>query len=435
MVSAVLPAIPRVLTALCEWYGCVMFLLPMKKRFSPAVTALLLALALPVQMGLQYAASLLNTSALGFYLGMSANVGFMFLTMLCCCEMERNGCLVWTMFAFSTAEFLASLHWQIVGGLWQQTLLFSAGSLLLALVLFGASTISSEVMIRASDPSSKRYPGIVTLTVVAITLLQFVGSNVIPNIMPWQETRWLRFSFGLTRTLVDAVGITILFLFAKIQEEHAQRREMDALAQIMHMQYQQHLDFMETSAYISRQCHDLKHQVAAFRSACTSEEQESYLRELEAMIARYNFYCNTGNKVLDSILTQKAIYCGQHDIRLSYETDGSALEGLPVRALCVLFGNLLDNAIEAVSEVRESENRQIFLEVFEKADFRMIQVENYCEKMPALENGLPKTTKPDKSMHGYGLKSVQYTVQQHGGTLRCTWEDGWFIAKILIPRS
>lgn len=93
------------------------------------------------------------------------------------------------------------------------------------------------------------------------------------------------------------------------------------------------------------------------------------------MITRYNSYCNTGNKILDSILTQKSIFCGQHNICLSYNVDGSVLNDLSVRELCVLFGNLLDNAIESVEKITAPENRQIVLDVFQKGGFRMIKVE------------------------------------------------------------
>lgn len=92
-----------------------------------------------------------------------------------------------------------------------------------------------------------------------------------------------------------------------------------------------------------------------------------------------------------------------------------------------------NNAVESVVKVMEQENRQILLEVYQKDGFRMIQVENYCNDAPLLIDGLPQTTKADKFMHGYGLKSVQLTVQKLNGTLRCTYESGWFTAKILIP--
>ncbi len=46
---------------------------------------------------------------------------------------------------------------------------------------------------------------------------------------------------------------------------------------------------------------------------------------------------------------------------------------------------------------------------------------------------LPQTTKRDKRYHGYGLKSMQATVEKYGGSFSINGADGWFDLDILIP--
>ena len=63
----------------------------------------------------------------------------------------------------------------------------------------------------------------------------------------------------------------------------------------------------------------------------------------------------------------------------------------------------------------------------------MICLENYCEEKLDLLQGFPDTTKEDKKNHGYGLKSIRYTIEKYRGTMTLHTENNWFVMRILIP--
>ena len=65
----------------------------------------------------------------------------------------------------------------------------------------------------------------------------------------------------------------------------------------------------------------------------------------------------------------------------------------------------------------------------------LIQVSNYCETSIKIKNGYPVTTKADKNSHGFGIKSIKYTVEKYHGTLTYNINKNWFELKILIPQS
>ena len=436
--SAALPAIPRVLTGLAEWGAVLLAVIMLPKRFPKAVTGVFLALFLPIQIVLRCVGSYEVGDALMmvFFTGMVVNLCFMFLCIFMLAKVRVPVALFFWAAAFLWAEFAASLSWQICGFFMDApTLLSLSGALLTLLPLTGCS-VGAWLLFRDKAEILEEYPWEMAALAVIIALLTFLASNT--NVL--QQTLWhesdsrpLRMMIGTIRTLVDLAGVVLFFLMVKNTQKKRLERDMAAINGLVNLQYQQYLDFRDRSAYIARQCHDLKHQVAALRKNCTPEEQEQYLSELEDSINRYSLNCNTGNPVLDTILTQKLLYCGAHDIQLGYTAEARELEALSTRDICIIFGNLLDNAIEYVSELQDPERRQILVNAATANQFLHIEVENCCDWEISPSSTLPATTKQDRTNHGYGGKSVAYTVEKYGGTMQVQAADGWFTVSILIP--
>ena len=101
--------------------------------------------------------------------------------------------------------------------------------------------------------------------------------------------------------------------------------------------------------------------------------------------------------------------------------------------ISALFGNMLDNAIESVCRQKNQEKRLIGLYVTREKQFLRIRTENYCEEKLEFRNGLPVTTKADKHLHGYGMKSIRTIVEKYGGSAVASQKNNWFELKILIP--
>ena len=97
-----------------------------------------------------------------------------------------------------------------------------------------------------------------------------------------------------------------------------------------------------------------------------------------------------------------------------------------------LFGNIVDNAIEAVSDPGVEE-KLISLTVKRSDGLVSVNVHNYyCGKLD-FENGLPLTTKKNKSYHGYGMKSIKRVVEKYGGELSVSGKGGIFNLNIVFP--
>lgn len=184
---------------------------------------------------------------------------------------------------------------------------------------------------------------------------------------------------------------------------------------------------------VNRKYHDLKHQIAALRADLGAEAKLDCLDQIERDIRAYESQNQTGNKVLDAILTAKTSYCLEHGITLTTMADGGALAFMGVVEVSALFGNALDNAIEAVSRLSDQSERLIRLFVSRQKGFLCVKVENRCVDSLVTGGELPQTTKGDRSLHGYGLKSIRATAEKYGGSVAVQAENGWFTLSVVIP--
>lgn len=201
---------------------------------------------------------------------------------------------------------------------------------------------------------------------------------------------------------------------------------------VLQAQYAQYRSAQDSIDLINKKYHDLKHQIAVLRSE-TSEEKAHYLDAMEQEIRSYEAQNKTGNEVLDTILTSKSLYCQQHGITLTCVADGAALDFMDTMDLCSLFGNALDNAIESVEKLPDSEQRLIHLVVARQKSFLWIRVENTYDGAFQADGTLPKTTKTDARYHGYGLKSIYDTAEKYGGTAEISTQEKCFTLKVLLP--
>lgn len=140
-----------------------------------------------------------------------------------------------------------------------------------------------------------------------------------------------------------------------------------------------------------------------------------------------------GNETLDTALSEKALICGRDRIALTCLADGAALGFLAPAETYSLFGNALDNAIDAVRKVEDHAKRSISLVVTERVGMVTVHVGNYFEGELAFEDGLLQTTSDDTFNHGFGMRSMRHVAEEHGGVPTAKEKDGVFYLNVAIP--
>lgn len=224
----------------------------------------------------------------------------------------------------------------------------------------------------------------------------------------------------------------ILYLQNELFKKSAMRQELAVMNLLWKKEQEQYRLSRENIALINQKCHDLKHQIRAIRSM-QGGDMEEYLREMENTVQIYEAIVKTGNEVLDTILTEKSLYCREHGIVVSCVADGSQMQFINTVDLYAILGNALDNAIEAVEKFEQQEKRQIDVLIYRQKNFLVMNIINPLGEHLVYEEELPVSTKGDHRFHGFGLRSIRYLVKKYDGCVSISGEDGCFSLKILIP--
>ena len=235
------------------------------------------------------------------------------------------------------------------------------------------------------------------------------------------------------RTLIDLGGYAFLLAYHFQRCEDHVKTELDVIQNVLRNQYSQYRQSQESIDIINHKYHDLKHQINILRQEKNPDKKEEYLNEIEKGIKDYEAMFKTGNGILDTLLTGTSLKCARRDITFTCVADGTLLNQIYVMDLCTIFGNALDNAMEHVVQIADLEKRLIHVTVSKMEEFILIRIENYLEDDLQFEGELPLTTKKNKAYHGFGLKSIRYSVEKYHGTMEVKTEDHWFIINILIP--
>lgn len=353
------------------------------------------------------------------------------------CKYNRTTALYFTFRAFIEGEFVASLEWQIFYYAVKMNILpQKMWAHILLMVLVDGSVIAGLYWLEKRNRELNETlsinhrellsAGIITIAVYAASNISFIfeGVNLGPLVINQLFT---------VRTLVDLGGVGFLYAYHVQLAELNMRVAVERLQDMLEMQQNNYEILNQSVNLVNQKYHDLKYQIAVLKSEASAKDSLEYLEKMEQDIKAYEAQNKTGNKILDTILTGKSLYCQNNWIEMTSVADGTALEFMEPMDISILFGNMLDNAIESVMKIEEKEKRLIHVAVTKQKGFLRIRVENCYGEEPNIKNGKLVTSKKDKNYHGFGIKSIQSIVEKYDGSTNIHAEDGWFEIRILIP--
>lgn len=139
--------------------------------------------------------------------------------------------------------------------------------------------------------------------------------------------------------------------------------------------------------------HDLKHRLAEMNAMLSKDD----IRSIEEAVNVYDSKIKTGNEALDVLLTKNSLVCKEEGISLTYTGNGADFSFMSTMDVYSLFGNAVDNAIEAVRKVEDPEKKIVDIVTERTGAMITVVVTNY---FPISFNSLTACLPPPKGRGG-----------------------------------
>lgn len=175
--------------------------------------------------------------------------------------------------------------------------------------------------------------------------------------------------------------------------------------------------------------HDMKNHLLVMESKQNTEETRQMAETLRSQIADYEDYVHTGNEFLDIILKDKSAKAREKQIDFSAMVDFHGIDFMKPLDISTIFGNAIDNAIEASENLPEYK-RLITVKAERVRDMLLITIENNTQPGNHLTEG---TTKKDRFVHGFGIPNIKKAVEKYSGQCNFQQKERVYRLKILIP--
>jgi len=179
--------------------------------------------------------------------------------------------------------------------------------------------------------------------------------------------------------------------------------------------------------------HDYHNHIQTMKAILALEHYDrvrKYLGELEADLAQVDNLIKSGNLMVDAILNSKLSLAKKHGIKITCKAIVPEHIRVSDIDICVIIGNLLDNAMEACHQI-EVEKR--FIRIYGD----IVQSQFYFSVLNSASEDLTFNQKnyisEKRGEHGHGLKRVKLTVDKYEGYIKLRNESGVFASEIMIP--
>ena len=239
-------------------------------------------------------------------------------------------------------------------------------------------------------------------------------------------------SYAIVSTSLYAITCCVLALFVQYALRGLVRVRSEYLAyrRLAKTELLQYETSRENAQMLAMKYHDLKHKLVSIEHSLPREEIDS-MREL---LEEYDSTYHTGLDTLDIILNEKSLLCRAKKVTLTVMGNGAVLSFMKPMDVYALFGNILENAMEAVENLEPVQRRQVSIILENHGDLVYLNCTNYTGQELSLgRDGLPQTSKEEQPLlHGFGLRSVKAIAEKYGGGISIHSGEGLFSLSIYL---
>lgn len=223
------------------------------------------------------------------------------------------------------------------------------------------------------------------------------------------------------------MALIVQLILSKVVELQLINETMSLLWEKERQHYEQSKRAIDT---INIKYHDLKHML---RDLKLPQEE---IAAIESAVQVYGGQVRTGSEALDILLTENTLQLEEEGITLTYMGNGGDFGFMSTMDVYSLFGNAVNNAVEAVRRVKDPEKRIINIVTERKGDLVSINISNFFVGELIFEDDLPATTKKEEEgFHGFGMRSMKLIAEKYGGGLTAAADKDVFNLGIYLMRE
>lgn len=249
---------------------------------------------------------------------------------------------------------------------------------------------------------------------------------------------FLKYNEAKAELLLATVGIMLVniltyYIFVKINKDVERETALVVLQQRVDNDKKNARDIEELYSKVCGTHHDLLLHFSTVSRLLDEDPDKAraYIKDVtHNQLDTIKTLIKTGNDCFDAIANAKIALCEKHRIVTRIYVKKDSLNGLSRDEIVTLFGNLLDNAIEAS---KDSTRKIIRLDVRADDGFLSILLKNTIDKSVLDANSELRTTKKEKAYHGFGVKNIKRIINKYNGFIDYYEEDGYFVCDIMLP--
>lgn len=208
----------------------------------------------------------------------------------------------------------------------------------------------------------------------------------------------------------------------RLKEEHAEMLERDYRA------------LNKTYIANSKLYHDIHNHIEVmhrYLEQGKTDDAIRYLEDLRIPVQEITQTVWTGDEAIDYLVNSKMTFAEQQRIRTNLNIEFPRNTNIRSVDLTAILGNLLDNALEAAVAAK-GDFRFINLTIRRIHNMLIIKIENGFAEKPVVVDGELQTSKTDKSMHGWGLKSIISAAEKYDGVVETSCSNHTFQAVVTL---
>ena len=230
--------------------------------------------------------------------------------------------------------------------------------------------------------------------------------------------------------IVISVFITFIAFFLIYVNKNI-KMEKDMVEDHLKIFEELYSELLKQDREVSKTNHNIRHEREYLLQLLSQKNISEAIKYIESKFETYKEETIwTGFKCIDFIINRRKKIIDDNEIDFQINT---SLVHIPISdsEFTILFGNLMDNALEAVVKCQKG-NRKIVLEIKNAGNIFRLMLSNSSNNSKTMKNIQLYTTKTNNIIHGWGLKSVEAIVEKYHGDIKYDLNKNKFQVRIIF---